>query len=124
MKNFPRISDAEWQVMKVVWGRSPLAASAIVDILEPTTTWNHHTIKTLINRLVLKKVLGYRKEGRRHLFFPRVAEADCVREENRSFLQRVYGGAVRPMLAAFIEEEELSAEDIAELKRILNNKGR
>lgn len=124
MKTLPRISDAEWQVMKVLWGKSPLAANAIVDALEPTTTWNHHTIKTLINRLVKKRVIGFRKEGRRHLFFPRLEEADCVREENRSFLRRVYGGAVKPMLAAFIEEEDLSPQDIAELKEILNDKGR
>ena len=124
MKSLPKISDAEWQVMKVLWGASPLPASAIITALEATTTWNHHTIKTLVNRLVNKKVLGYRKEGRRHLYFPRVAEAECMREESRSFLRRVYGGAVKPMLAAFIEAEELSPEDIAELKQILNTKGR
>jgi len=124
MSTFPRISDAEWHVMQVLWAEAPLSASAIVDALESTTTWNHHTIKTLINRLVAKKALEFHKEGRRHLYYPRVQEADCKREENKSFLRRVYGGAVKPMLAAFIEEEDLSPQDIAELKRILNDKGR
>ena len=54
---------------------------------------------------------------------PIAAEADCIKAESRNFLQRVYGGSLKPMLAAFIEEENLSAEDIKELKKILAKKG-
>ncbi len=120
----PRISDAEWEVMKVLWARAPQTANEVVETLEPVTRWNPRTIRTLLNRLLKKKALGFRQEGRRYLYFPRVEEAACVRAESRSFLQRVYGGALQPMLAAFLEEEKLSREEIAELKRILDEKRR
>ena len=66
--------------------------------------------------------MGFRKEARAHLYFPKVAEADCVRAESRSFLERVYGGSPQPMLAQFVEETPLSEQDIAELRRILDEK--
>jgi BlaI family penicillinase repressor len=120
----PRISEAEWLVMKVFWTHSPLTANAVVDELSAATKWSDKTIKTLINRLMKKGALGFKRQGRMYVYHPRVAEADCAREEGRSFLRRVYGGAVTPMLAAFLEEQHLSACEIEELKRILDHKGR
>jgi len=123
MNLVPRISDAEWEVMKVLWARSPQTANEIIQTLEPVTEWNPRTIRTLLNRLLKKKALGFRQEGRSYLYFPRVEETACRRAESRSFLRRVYGGALTPMLSAFLEEEDLSADEIAELKRILDRKG-
>ena len=76
------------------------------------------------NRLVKQGALGFEKQGRAYLYHPLVNEADCVRAESRSFLSRVYGGALLPMLAHFIEEENLSPEEIEELRRILAERGR
>ena len=74
--------------------------------------------------MVKKGALGYEKKSRQYHYYPLVAEADCVKAESRSFVQRVYGGSATPMLAAFLESEDLSAEDIKELKQILELKGR
>jgi BlaI family penicillinase repressor len=123
MKNIPRISESEWQVMRVLWSNSPSTANKIVEALSKKTSWKPKTIKTLINRLVQKKAIDFEKKGREYLYFPVATEADCVKAESRNFLQRVYGGSLKPMLAAFIEEENLSAEDIKELKKILAKKG-
>ena len=122
MAAIPRISESEWRVMKVLWERSPLSAGQVVDALSTETHWMPKTIKTLLNRLVGKKALGFEREGRAYRYYPLVAESDCVREESRSFLQRVYGGALMPMLAAFLEDQTLSADQIADLKRILDGK--
>ncbi len=119
----PHISDAEWRVMRILWRDSPLTANEVIARLDDTQR-SANTIRTLINRLAAKKVLGYTKEGRNHLYRPMVKEADCVRAESRSFLQRVYGGALKPMFAAFIEDEKLTPEEIEELKRILDDKRR
>ena len=124
MKKVPRISDAEWSVMKVLWTRSPLTANEVVDVLAPTTTWKPKTIKTLLNRLVKKRALGYEKKGRAYDYYPLVDEAACVKAASRSFLKRVYGGALRPMLAGLLEDADLSREEIDELKRILDERGR
>lgn len=120
MKKIPRISEAEWQVMKVLWRKSPLTANDIVKILSEETQWKRETIRTLINRLVRKKALDFKKQSRQYLYFPLVNESECVREETKSFLDRVHGGSIEPMLAAFVESEKLSPEKIARLKQILD----
>ncbi len=110
--------------MKVLWSAPGLAADDVVEALRGKVTWNARTIRTLINRLLQKKALKYVKEGRKYRYFPAVREEQCIRQERRSFLQRVYGGTVAPMLAAFIEDAELSPADIEELRRMLDQKGK
>lgn len=124
MKKLPRISDAEWLVMQVFWTEGRLTADEVVERLSGEVTWNARTIRTLINRLLTKKALKFEKEGRKYRYYPAASEEQCVRQERRSFVQRVYGGTVTPMLAAFIKEAKLSHQDIEELKRMLDEKGR
>ncbi len=123
MKRLPRISESEWQVMKVLWARSPATANEVIEALAKTCDWSDKTIRTLLTRLVGKKALGYKPSGRSYLYYPLVEERQCVKAESRSFLQRVYGGALMPMLAAFLEDEPLTPEEIANLKRLLDEKG-
>jgi BlaI family penicillinase repressor len=122
MKKMPKISEAEWEVMKVLWGNSPATANHVVEVLSERTHWQRETIRTLINRLVQKKALGFEKNGRQYHYFPLVSEAECVRAETRWFLDRVHGGSIEPMLAAFVEERRLSPNQIERLKRILAGK--
>lgn len=119
MKKIPKISEAEWEVMKVLWSTSPATANDVVKTLSGKTHWKRETIRTLINRLVQKKAVGFKKKGRQYHYFPLVTEAECVRAETTSFLKRFGGGSIEPMLAAFVEEEKLSTEKIAKLRRIL-----
>ena len=122
MQRLPKISDAEWSVMTVLWSTPGLTADEVVALLKGKVAWNARTIRTLINRLLRKTALKYEKEGRRYRYFPAVSQEQCVRRERRSFVQRVYGGTVTPMLAAFIEDAQLSPEDVDELKRMLDQK--
>ncbi len=121
--SLPQISEAEWEVMRLLWTQSPLTANQVVKALSTTKPWKPKTIKTLLSRLVKKKAAGFDRKGREYDYYPLVDEAECVRVESRSFLRRVYGGAAKPMLAAFIENEDLCTEDIDELRRILDKKG-
>jgi len=120
MAKISRISEAEWEVMKVLWKTSPRTANEIVDELKGKTYWKRETIRTLINRLVQKKALGFQKKGRQYHYFPRVTEAEGIKAEAESFVKRIGGGSIEPMLAAFVEEKQLSAEKITKLKRILS----
>ena len=122
MKKLPKISESEWLVMRVLWSKSPLAAQEIFEQLDGTTKWKPKTVKTLVDRLVKKGAVKFEKDGRRYMYHPAVSENDCIATERRSFVRRVYGGTVKPMLAAFLEDAELSARDISELKRILEQK--
>lgn len=122
MKRTPNFPQSEWRVMKVLWEESPLTANDVVEKLTDDVSWTPKTIKTLLNRLVKKEALGFTKDGRLYRYHPLVEEADCVRAERSSFLSRVYGGALSPMLAHFIEDEDLNAEEINELRSILEKK--
>lgn len=124
MKSMPPISEAEWLVMKVLWERSPLTANEVAKALEGHKDWKPKTVKTLLSRLVQKEALGFEREGKAYRYQPLVSEEACARVRRRTLLQRVYDGAITPMLAAFIEDEDLTPEDIAELRRLLNRKER
>jgi len=124
MKKVPKISESEWLVMQVLWSKGPLTANEVVEKLAKRTRWKPKTIKTLINRLVKKKAVKFQKEGRKYRYYPAVSESKCVRTETQSFLRRVYRDATKPMLAAFLEDAELSAEDVKEFKKILDQKGK
>ena len=124
MKNLPRISEAEWVVMQILWSHGGLTANAIVQALAGQVRWNPRTIRTLINRLLNKGAIRFDKEGREYRYRPAVSEEQCTRSERLSFLGRVYRGATKPMLAAFLEDARLSKRDIAELKAILEEKGK
>jgi BlaI family penicillinase repressor len=125
MKNLPRISDSEWLVMQVFWShRGGLTGDEVAEKLKAKTQWSPLTTKTLINRLLNKGALRFEEEGRKYRYFSAVSREKCIRQERRSFVQRVYGGTARPMLAAFIEDANLSHQDIEELKRILDEKRR
>jgi BlaI family penicillinase repressor len=122
MKKMPRISEAEWEVMKVLWEKSPLTANDIVEVLSKRVSWQRETIRTLVNRLVQKKAIHFEKKGRQYHYHPVVMEADCIKAQTRSFLRRFRADAIEPMLAALVEEQRLSPEQIARLKEILDGK--
>jgi BlaI family penicillinase repressor len=123
MPNLPTISDAEWEVMNVLWDQSPRTASEVVDRLAARRGWNPRTVKTLLNRLVNKRALSFEAQGKRYLYHPIVSRDQCVRSESRSFVARVFGGAVGPMLAHFVSQADLTAEEIEQLRRVLAEKG-
>lgn len=120
MARLPQISDAEWEVMKVVWDRGELTAGQIVDAVASPNRWNPRTVKTLLNRLTKKGALAFEVAGRHYVYRARVARDACVRQETRSFLSRVFDGAVAPAMVHFLEQSRLSPDEIQRLKRLLD----
>ncbi|HUU60035.1 MAG TPA: BlaI/MecI/CopY family transcriptional regulator [Phycisphaerae bacterium] len=122
MAKLPRISDAEWEVMNVIWDEAPLTASEVVEALAGHRDWSPRTIKTMLNRLVRKGVLAFQSQGKRYLYRPNVTQAECVRQESQSFLERVFGGQAAPMLVQLVRSADLSADEIDQLRKILRTK--
>jgi BlaI family penicillinase repressor len=122
MAQLPRISDAEWEVMNVVWDDAPVGAADVVARLSATTDWSEPTIKTLLGRLVKKGALAYEVDGRRYLYRPKVTRARCVRAESRSFVDRVLGGRRSRLLVHMVKETQLSPDEIDELRQLLDEK--
>ena len=116
-----RISDAEWEVMRVVWERRTATAQEIVAALAHRA-WNARTIKTMLNRLLGKGALVAESRGRAYVYRAAVPKEHCVRQESQSFLERVFGGASGPLLLHFARRSRLSRVEIEELKAILDRK--
>jgi BlaI family penicillinase repressor len=124
MAKLPQITDAEWDVMKVLWDRGEAAAQDVTEALAGERGWRPQTVKTLLNRLVKKGAAAYAEEGRRFIYRPRVSRDAVVRAESRSFLSRVFDGAVTPALVHFVKLGNLSREDVEELKKALDREVR
>ncbi|MDB6122334.1 MAG: putative transcriptional regulator [Pedosphaera sp.] len=122
MAKVPGISESEWKVMKVLWARSPLPSNEIIEALADKEDWHPNTVKTLLARLHKKKAVGVQKEKNHYLYSPLVSQADCVQTESESFLMRVFGGSVKPLLMHFVDKQKLSSADLEELKSILKKK--
>jgi len=119
MSAMPQISDAEWQVMQVLWQGGEMTAGEVVEALSSSTNWRPRTIKTLLSRLVRKGAVAASADGRRYVYRARVSQKACVRQESRSFLSRVFGGDAAPAILHLLTHHKLSPEEIDQLKQIL-----
>ncbi|MBT2619010.1 MULTISPECIES: penicillinase repressor BlaI [unclassified Bacillus (in: firmicutes)] len=121
-KNIPSISESEWEIMNVLWDKAPQTANDIILSLQESSDWKPKTIRTLLDRLVQKDVVGVNKDQRVYTFYPLYSQEECQRAETESFIKRIYGGTMKSMLVQFIHEDTLSDDDINELRTILNKK--
>ncbi len=120
MKALPQISEAEFEVMKIVWKYAPISTNEITDRLVKTTTWSPKTIQTLIKRLVTKGVLTYEKKSRVFVYTPLIDEDEYIGQESNSFLKRFYDGNISSMLSAYIDHDRLSETEINTLRSLLS----
>jgi BlaI family transcriptional regulator, penicillinase repressor len=121
MKRVPKISETEWEIMRIVWAHHPITAAHIVAKLTAADpTWHPKTARTLLARLVEKRALDYEAQGRVYVYEPRVSEEECVAAASGSFVERVFGGSLKPMLVHFIEQRRLTRQDLDELRALLD----
>lgn len=114
-----RISDAEHSVMEALWHRAPLTAIEVSEALEDDRDWSLQTVKTLLARLVGKKVVAHEVDGRRYLYRPLVEREAYVAHESQRLVDRLFGGRVTPLVAHLAETQQLSEGDIAEIEALL-----
>jgi BlaI family transcriptional regulator, penicillinase repressor len=115
------ISDAEWQVMQVLWRLGQGTAADVIAELS-ATAWSHRTIRTMLARLTDKGALAATPDGHRYLYRPQVTRQKCVRSESRSFLRKVFAGDAAELLVHFVQDTRMTPEQIDELKRLLEAK--
>src|SRR5687768_10541846 len=107
MKSAPRISEMEWEVMRVIWKRHPISGSEVIQTLAAADkSWHPKTARTLLGRLVKKGALRFEPMVRGYQYWPLVTERECVAAASESFVERVFGGSLKPMLAHFVEERK------------------
>ena len=107
-----RISDAELEVMKIIWKEKEVTSLDIIKMLEHCH-WNDNTIRTLINRLIAKKAVGISKrEGKTYMYVPLIKENEYILKRSRNFVKQFYNGSVRDMVLNFVEAKEISKDDL------------
>lgn len=107
--------------MKIVWSKGQCTANEILEALNSREPWHPKTARTLIGRLVKKRALTYREEGRAYIYRPGISEAEAIAHYSESFLERVFDGALAPMLAHFVQSHHLSPAQIEELRQVLGS---
>jgi BlaI family penicillinase repressor len=114
-----RISDAELDLMEVLWAASDALTSAEVAEGLEARGWSLATIKTMLSRLIVKGAISHREDGRRFLYSPAIKPEAYVGHESKRFVERLFGGRLSPLVARLAEEDALDAKDIAEIEALL-----
>ena len=124
MNDLPQITEAEFEVMKIVWKHAPISTNEITEKLLQTTTWSPKTIQTLVKRLVTKGALAYEKQSRVFVYTPLVKKKEYIHQESNSFLDRYYHGDITSMVSSYIENDQLSKKEIKQLRSLLAKKSK
>lgn len=115
-----RLSDAEFYVMEALWSAGrPLTAIEIAGRVPANRDWSLATVKSLLSRLLAKRAVEPKKDGRRFLYSPAIEREPYVADESRRFVGRLFGGKLSPLFARLAEDESLDEEDIAEIEAML-----
>lgn len=115
-----KLTEAEWAIMRVVWEKQPCAAGTVQDALERSRNWAYSTVKTTMDRMVAKGLLSIQTIRNLNLFTASVTEVQAKRGELRTMLQRAFDGTLTPMMRFLIENEDLSEEELKQLRHIVN----
>lgn len=117
----PRLSDSEWQVLTALWDSGGASLGEVVEALRPTTGWSRNTVLTYLTRMEKKGLVTIHKESYPHTYRATLDRETCQAQERQSFLTRVYRGSAGDLVAAFLKESPLSADERDRLKALLDD---
>ena len=118
MSRLPQISEAEYEVMKVIWSKAPINTNEVTDSLLQATDWSPKTIQTLLKRLVQKGAITYEKKSRVFVYTPLVVKEDYLNQESEHFLKRFFNGNLTSLVASYMKDERISQEELEELRSL------
>ena len=113
------LTESEWSVIKAVWETDPCTAPAVQEKLLKPTGWAYSTVRTLMDRMVVKGVLKSRKEGKLTIYQSAVTREQAQRGELFYALKHAFNGALTPMVQCLLDTKEISREELVELKKII-----
>src|SRR5687768_6089828 len=115
-----KISEAEGKVLEVFWrSDASLTAEEVVAAMDNDREWSAGTIRTFLTRLVKKKALAAKPDGRRYLYRALIPREDYVHKQSRDLIDKLFGGRITPFIAHFSQQQRLSRDEIEELKRLI-----
>ncbi|MGT2682885.1 CopY/TcrY family copper transport repressor [Streptococcus porci] len=117
-----KISDSEWEVMRVIWAKGHTRSSEIIDVLGARFSWSDSTIKTLLGRLVDKGLVSSQRQGRAFVYKAEISENQAHRDEIDSVLERICVTEHSGLIAYLMEKMPMTLSDIASLEALLLSK--
>ena len=120
MPTITEISKTEFEVLEVLWQQHPASANEIIAKLNENKEWHEKTVKTLLNRMVKKGAIGFEKQQRTYIYTPLLERDSYTLKESKSLLERMFSGKIAPLVAGFAKSDELSKQDISELKQLID----
>lgn len=118
------LTDAEWAIMKILWQNEPCAAGTVQEALAKSKAWAYSTVKTTMDRMVKKGLLEITKIRNLQLFSSRISQTQAKTGELRKMLKRAFDGALTPMMQFLIENENISKEQLKQLRKIVEKASR
>lgn len=116
------ITEAEWEVMRVIWTEKETTSKEISEILENEKSWKPATTKTLIGRLKKKEMITAKKEGRRNIYSPAVSEEDSIHQRMEDILNDICNTNVGKVVSRVVTEAPISQSEIDALIEQLEEK--
>lgn len=122
MEKLPQISEAEYELMKIIWKDSPISTNDICQKVPKEHRWSQKTVHTLLSRLTAKHVVDYEKRGRMYYYYPIISQKHYLKQENHQFLERFYNGKIAPMLSTLLSDTQISQDDLKKMYQMLDEK--
>jgi len=120
MSTITEISKTEFEVLEALWQQHPASANEIITKLNENKEWHEKTVKTLLNRMVKKGAVGFEKQQRTYIYTPLLERDSYTLKESKSLIERMFSGKIAPLVAGFAKSDELSKQDISELKQLID----
>jgi len=116
------IHDTEWDLLGVLWSKERATAREVTEALEKKRGWAVSTVKTLLDRMVQKKLVAARQVGNVWEYTPAVRTVEARRSAWAELLDKAFGGSVVPALHFLTQEAKLSKRELAELRALIEAK--
>jgi len=117
-----QISDAEWQVMKIIWMQGEQTSSDLIKVLEKRFSWSKSTIQTLLARLVEKECLTREKQGKSFIYSALLTQEDSKKLLVQDIKDKVCSRRMKQLLADLIKECDFTLADLEGLEEVISKK--
>jgi len=113
------LTEAEWTLIKAVWDREPCTAPAIQELLFKRTAWTYSTVRTQMDRMVVKGLLAAEKKSNQTLYRTAVTRAQAQRGELLYALKHAFNGALTPLVQCLLDTNEVSHAELDQIKQLI-----
>lgn len=122
MERLPQISEAEYEIMKIIWENSPVSTNEVCERVPKSHNWSNKTVHTLLSRLTAKQVITYEQRGRMYYYSPVISQDKYLSQENHLFLNRFYNGEAATLLSSLLSDTELSDDDLKSMYDLIDSR--